>query len=268
MMGVLNVTSDSFSDGGRWTEPHHAVEHGLAMRSAGADIVDVGGESTRPGAHRVSAGRERGRVIPVIGALAAAGVVVSVDTTRSDIAEAALEAGAVMVNDVSGGEADPNMVRVVRDAGCPWVLMHNRGPSDTMRDRAHYHDVVSEVRAELSARVDAALAMGVSADAIVVDPGLGFAKAPAHNWMLLDRLDAVRSLGFPVLVGASRKSFLGSLLADREGQVRPVADREDATAAVTTYAALAGAWGVRVHEVRRNVDAALTAMAIHRAAQR
>jgi dihydropteroate synthase len=266
-MGVLNVTPDSFSDGGRYDGLGAAVAHARELVEEGADLIDVGGESTRPGADRVDAQTEIARVAPVIRELTAAGVVVSVDTTRAAVAAAALEAGATVVNDVSGGLADADMGRVVAEAGCPWILMHWRGHSRDMQQLAHYDDVVTEVRDELSARVDAALAAGVSSDALVLDPGLGFAKTGAHNWALLARLDALQSLGLPVLVGASRKSFLGRLLAGPDGTPRPVDEREDATLAITVLAAQAGAWGVRVHEVRASVDAVAVVEA-YRAASR
>jgi dihydropteroate synthase len=254
VVGVLNVTPDSFSDGGRYADLAAAVAHGVSMRAQGAALVDVGGESTRPGADRVDPAIERSRVVPVIRELAAAGVPVSIDTTRASVAAAALTAGAVVVNDVSGGLADPDMVRLVADAGCPWVLMHWRGHSRRMGELAVYTDVVKEVCAELGARVDAAIAGGVDPGRIIVDPGLGFAKRAEHNWRLAARLDQVVALGFPVLVGASRKSYLGTLLADGDGP-RPVAGREAATVATTLLAVEAGAWGVRVHDVRANVDA-------------
>jgi dihydropteroate synthase len=253
--GVLNVTPDSFSDGGRYLGLDDAVAHGVRMRERGADLVDVGGESTRPGAERVDAATEVARVAPVIAELAAAGVPVSVDTTRAEVAEAALEAGAAVVNDVSGGLADPRMAPLLARAGVPWVLMHWRGHSKRMDDLACYGDVVADVRDELSARVDAALAAGVSEHALVLDPGLGFAKRGEHNWALLANLPALLALGFPVLLGASRKRFLGALLAGPDGTPRPPDGREDATAAVTVLAAAAGVWGVRVHDVAASVDA-------------
>jgi dihydropteroate synthase len=255
LMGVLNVTPDSFSDGGRYTDLAAAVEHGLAIHAAGADLVDVGGESTRPGADRVEAAQEAARVLPAIRELAAAGVPVSVDTTRASVAEAAIEAGAVLVNDVSGGLADPDMAKVLAAAKLPWVLMHWRGHSRDMQRLASYQDVVAEVVAELSARVDAAVSAGVDPRRLVVDPGLGFAKTAAHNWALLARLDELHALGLPVLVASSRKSFLGRLLAAPGGTPRPVDEREDATVATTVLAALTGVWGVRVHEVRPSLDA-------------
>jgi dihydropteroate synthase len=260
VLGILNVTPDSFSDGGRFLDTGAAVAHGVALRDAGADLVDVGGESTRPGAHRVHAEEERGRVLPVIRALTAEGVPVSIDTTRADVAEAALEAGAVVVNDVSGGLADERMAAVVAHARVPWVLMHWRGHSDRMADLATYDDVVTEVRDELVARADAAVLAGVDPSRIVLDPGLGFAKTADHNWALLRRLDVLVELGFPVLVGASRKRFLGTLLGDDAG-VRPPGGRETAGAAVTALAAQAGAWGVRVHDVASSADAIAVACA-------
>jgi dihydropteroate synthase len=255
VVGVLNVTPDSFSDGGRFLDLDDAVAQGARMREQGADLIDVGGESTRPGAHRVPAPEEAIRVLPVIRALAAQGVPCSVDTTRAEVAEAALEAGATVVNDVSGGLADPAMGKVVAAAGVPWILMHWRGHSDRMAELARYTDVVAEVRAELLARVDAAVAAGVDPARLVIDPGLGFAKRAEHNWLLLHRLDVLLRLGFPVLVGASRKGFLGALLASPDGTPRPAAEREQATAAISALAAAAGAWGVRVHDVRASLDA-------------
>jgi dihydropteroate synthase len=255
VMGVLNVTPDSFSDGGRWAELDAAVRHGLAMVADGADLVDVGGESTRPGADRVDPDEEIRRVLPAVRELAAAGVLVSVDTTRAAVAAAALDAGARMVNDVSGGLADPQMAKVVAAAEAPWVLMHWRGHSRDMQALARYGDVVADVRVELSRQVDVALAAGVEPDRIVLDPGLGFAKTAEHNWALLARLDELVALGYPVLVGASRKSFLGRLLAGPDGRPAPVPERENATVATGVLAAVMGAWGVRVHEVRPTVDA-------------
>jgi dihydropteroate synthase len=254
-MGVLNVTPDSFSDGGRYADLDAAVEHGALMRRQGAHLVDVGGESTRPGADRIDARTESARVLPVIRELAALGVPMSIDTTRSSVAAAALEAGVQVVNDVSGGLADPAMGKVVADAGCPWVLMHWRGHSRRMADLANYADVVAEVRDELRQRVDEALAAGVREDRIVVDPGLGFAKRAEHNWLLTVHLRDILALGYPVLFGASRKSYLGTLLADPGGNPRPVDGREAATVATSVLAIAAGVWGVRVHDVQATVDA-------------
>jgi dihydropteroate synthase len=255
VMGILNVTPDSFSDGGRYVDVDHAVAHGVSMRDAGADLVDVGGESTRPGAGRVEPDVEAARVLPVVRELVAEGVRVSIDTTRAEVAAQAVEAGAAVVNDVSGGLADPRMAAAVAQARVPWILMHWRGPSATMNQVAGYEDVIGEVRAELVARVDAAVLAGVDPSRLVLDPGLGFAKTAAHNWALLRRLDVLTALGFPVLVGASRKRFLGELLAGADGALRPPSGRDGATAAVSALAAHAGAWGVRVHDVESTMDA-------------
>jgi dihydropteroate synthase len=255
VMGVLNVTPDSFSDGGRYTDLDAAVQHGLWMHRQGAQVVDVGGESTRPGAERVDADTEIARVVPVIRAVAAYGVPMSIDTTRASVALAALQAGAMIVNDVSGGLADPAMAKVIADARCPWVLMHWRGHSKQMAGLATYDDVVVDVKRELSERVDEALAAGVSADRIVLDPGLGFAKRADDNWQLSAHLPELTALGFPVLFGASRKSYLGALLADPAGEPRPTGERDAATIATSVLAVAAGAWGVRVHDVRGTVDA-------------
>ena len=265
VVGVVNVTPDSFSDGGRYIDVDNAIAHGLAMRADGADLVDVGGESTRPGARRVAADEELRRIEPVIAGLAAEQLPISVDTYRAAVAEQALRLGAAVVNDVSGGLGDPDMARVVRDAGCPWILMHWRGHSAQMSELAVYDDVVKDVRTELLARVDAAVAAGVDADQLVIDPGLGFAKTGAHNWAILAALDSFVEIGLPVLVGASRKSFLGTLLADDAGTPRSVDDREDATTAITAHCAARGVWGVRVHEVRPSVDAARAVAAIRKA---
>jgi dihydropteroate synthase len=260
-MGVVNVTPDSFSDGGRHYLSAAAVAHGLALSAAGADIVDVGGESTRPGAARIDAAEEIRRAVPVVRELAAAGVAVSIDTMRAETARAAVDAGASMVNDVSGGAADADLPRLVADAGVPYVVMHWRGHSAEMQAKARYDDVVTEVRDELSARLDAVVAAGVRPDRIVLDPGIGFAKTAAHNWALLAHLDELKALGLPLLVGASRKSFLGALLA-AGGSPRDTDDREAATIAVTAIVAAAGVWGVRVHEVAGNADAVRVAAAI------
>jgi dihydropteroate synthase len=268
VIGVLNVTPDSFSDGGRFIDLDDAVAQGCRLANEGADLVDVGGESTRPGAERVAAAEEERRVVPVVEALVANGIRVSIDTYRAVVAERALAAGASMVNDVSGGLADPDMAAVVRAAECPWILMHWRGHSRRMQDLAHYADVVDDVRRELAERVEAANQAGISADRLVIDPGLGFAKTAAHNWALLAHLDVLVGLGLPVLIGASRKSFLGRVLADPAGTPRPVDEREAATVALTAYAAAQGAWGVRVHDVRANVDAARTIAAVREAATR
>jgi dihydropteroate synthase len=265
VMGVLNVTPDSFSDGGCFADAETAIAHGLEMHAAGADYVDVGGESTRPGADRVDADEECRRVLPVIRELSAAGVRTSVDTTRAEVAEAAIEAGASLVNDVSGGLADKNMADIVAETGVPWVLMHWRGHSREMYAAARYGDVVTEVCAELTARVEDVVAAGVAPEQLVLDPGLGFAKNADHNWALLARLDRVVALGLPVLVGASRKSFLGRLLADADGTIRPAEDRDAATLATTVMAAQAGAWGVRVHDAAASADAVRVVAAVREA---
>lgn len=255
VMGVLNVTPDSFSDGGRYADLDAAVRHGLQMYREGARLVDVGGESTRPGAERVDAETEAARVLPVIRELAAHGVPMSIDTYRAGVAAAALAAGVTVVNDVSGGLADPDMAKVVADAGCPWVLMHWRGHAKQMRDLANYTDVVADVKAELGQRIDDALTAGVAADRIVIDPGLGFAKRAADNWQLTARLPELLALGYPLLFAASRKSYLGALLAGPDGSPRPTDERAAATIATSVLAVAAGAWGVRVHDVRGTADA-------------
>jgi dihydropteroate synthase len=260
VMGVVNVTPDSFSDGGNWLDPDKAVAHGIELASQGADIIDVGGESTRPGAQRVTVAEELNRVLPVVEALAQADTPVSIDTTRAEVASRALAAGAAMVNDVSGGLADPDMAAVIAAAGVPYVVMHWRGHSADMYAPAVYGDVVAEVQAELDKRVQALLGAGVDRGQLILDPGLGFAKLPEHNWKLLANLDRIAGLPgyagpFPVLVAASRKGFLGKLLAGPDGQPRSFSRSDDATIALTALAVAAGAWCVRVHTVPGNVDA-------------
>jgi dihydropteroate synthase len=233
----------------------------LELYAAGADLVDVGGESTRPGAARVAVDEEIRRILPVVRDLAGAGVAVSIDTMRSETAQAALDAGAVMVNDVSGGVADPELPRLVAAAGVPYVVMHWRGHSAEMQDHSDYVDVVAEVKTELMARLDSVMRSGVRPEQVILDPGIGFAKTAAHNWQLLAALEEFVGLGRPLLVGASRKSFLGALLA--EGDVARDSDqRADATAAITALAAAAGAWAVRVHDVRANADAVRVVAAV------
>ena len=261
VMGVLNVTPDSFSDGGRWLDPGSAVAHGHELVAAGADLIDVGGESTRPGAERVDESEEVRRVLPVVEALAAAGHLVSIDTMRAALAERAVDAGAVLVNDVSGGLADPAMLPFAARARVPVVLMHWRGHSREMQRQAVYDDAVREVAAELQHRLDAADRAGIDPALVVLDPGIGFAKSAEHNWELLARLDELVDLGSPVLVGASRKAFLGALLADAAGTPRSPGERDHASAAVTALAALAGAWCVRVHDVAPSADAVRVAAA-------
>lgn len=254
VMGIVNTTPDSFSDGGDCVDPARAVERGLALVSEGADIVDVGGESTRPSARRVPEAVERARVLPVVRQLAASGAVVSVDTMRARVAAAAVEAGATLVNDVSGGLADPDMARFVAESDVPYVAMHWRGHSAHMQQQAHYDDVVAEVVTELGRRLDALADAGACLDRVVLDPGLGFAKNAEHNWEILGRLHELGVLGRPLLIGASRKSFLGALLA-HDGPPPPPRDRDRATAAVSALAAAAGAWCVRVHDVPSTADA-------------
>jgi dihydropteroate synthase len=262
VMGVVNVTPDSFSDGGRFFDTTAAVKHGLDLVTEGADLVDVGGESTRPGASRVDEAEELRRVIPVVRGLAAEGVTVSVDTMRASVAERALAAGAALVNDVSGGLADPRMIPAVADAGAPFVVMHWRGFLQGGNVKGEYADVVTEVIDELHARVEAVLAGGIAPDRVIVDPGLGFSKDAEHDLALLAGLDRVLRLGHPLLVAASRKRFLGRVLAGPDGPPPPARERDAATAAVSALAAHAGAWAVRVHEVRATADAVRVARAI------
>lgn len=256
VMGVVNVTEDSFSDGGRYLDRDRALERAHALAAAGASIIDVGGESTRPGATRVDPQIESARVLPVIRDLAAAGLTVSIDTMHSSVAGAALENGARIVNDVSGGRADPNMAAVLAAANVPWILMHWRSVrADAPHEVPAYDDVVSEVRDDLLRSVDDAVAAGVDPANVIIDPGLGFAKTAQHNWELLRALPVFVNTGFPVLVGASRKRFLGRLLAGTDGEMRPASGRETATAVISALSALNGAWGVRVHDVEASVDA-------------
>ncbi|MYS20588.1 dihydropteroate synthase [Streptomyces sp. DvalAA-14] len=266
VMGVVNVTPDSFSDGGRWFDPELAVKHGLDLVAQGADLVDVGGESTRPGAKRVDEAEELRRVVPVVRELAAAGVLVSVDTMRASVAEQAVAGGARLVNDVSGGLADPAMIPVVAAAAVPFVLMHWRGQSIDMNNRAVYDDVLAEVRTELRSGLRRALDGGMDPARIVLDPGLGFAKTAGHDLTLLAHLAELRELGRPLLVAASRKRFLGRILAAEAGDPPPARERDAASAAVTAIAAREGAWAVRVHEVRASADAVRVARAIEAAA--
>lgn len=256
VMGVVNVTDDSFSDGGLFLDRDRAIEHGVELVAQGAAIVDIGGESTRPGATRVAPEVETSRVLPVVKELAQQGITISIDTMHAGVASAALENGATLVNDVSGGRADPDMARVVADAGVPWVLMHWRSVgSDRPHDVPDYGDVVGEVRDELMAGVDAAVRAGVDPAKLIIDPGLGFAKTAQHNWALLDALPEFVATGIPILVGASRKRFLGSLLAGQDGEPRPPAGRETATAVISALAGWHRVWGVRVHDVRASADA-------------
>nr|WP_144206547.1 dihydropteroate synthase [Mycobacterium tilburgii] len=256
VVGVVNVTDDSFSDGGRYLCADSAVAHGLALAADGAGIIDVGGESTRPGAIRIDPRVESARIAPVVKGLAAHGLTVSIDTMHAEVARVALENGARIVNDVSGRRADPAMAPLVAEAGVPWVLMHWRSVSADHPHRApHYRDVVADVRAELLAGVDDAVAAGVDLAKLIIDPGLGFAKTGQQNWALLHGLPELVATGIPVLLGASRKRFLGTLLAGPDGSPRPPDGRETATAVISALAALHGVWGVRVHDVRASVDA-------------
>lgn len=272
VMGILNVTPDSFSDGGRHADVDDAIAHARAMVAAGAAIIDVGGESTRPGAARVDAAEELRRVLPVVRALARDGICVSVDTMRAEVAQDAIEAGAVIVNDVSGGLADPDLAAVVAAArtrhGTPPVLvaMHWRGHSDSMNSRARYDDITADVTAELAARIAALTAVGVERDFLVVDPGLGFAKRGSHDWELLAHVESLKSLGLPLLIGVSRKRSTATLTTAAGAPL----DRDAVTAALTTYSALHGIWCVRVHDVGLSVagTAAVRELARHRAGTR
>ncbi|TFD23142.1 MULTISPECIES: dihydropteroate synthase [Cryobacterium] len=245
IMGVLNVTPDSFSDGGQWASTDAAIEHGLLLHAQGADLIDVGGESTRPGATRVAPEHEQRRILPVVTELASQGLRLSIDTLNAATALAAAKAGASIINDVSGGLADPGMAAVAADTGLTYVAMHWRAHAQQMDARSDYGDVVTDVITELRARVDALTAVGVARENIVLDPGLGFSKTTEHNWQLINRLDAFAELGFPVMVGASRKRFLAGVLPVDA----PVLDRDLPTAVISVLAAQAGAWAVRVHDV-------------------
>ncbi|WP_285243256.1 dihydropteroate synthase [Pseudarthrobacter sp. fls2-241-R2A-127] len=254
VMGILNVTPDSFSDGGKHPTADTAVAAGLRMLYAGADIIDVGGESTRPGAEDVTPEEEQRRVLPVIQALVKAGALVSIDTTHASTAAAALKAGAAIINDVSGLTIEPEMAELVAASKVPYVLTHRRGDARTMNSLAEYTDVAGEVVAELAGVRDKLYAAGVSPEQIIVDPGLGFAKNDSHNWELLQNLDQLDSLGHRVLVAASRKRFLGTLLTVAGKSAAPE-ERDGATAAITAISAARGAWAVRVHDVGPSLDA-------------
>ncbi|GLK16934.1 dihydropteroate synthase [Herbiconiux flava] len=245
ILGILNVTPDSFSDGGLWIDRDAAVKHALGMVARGADIIDVGGESTRPGAQRVAISEERRRVLPVVRDLVAQGVTVSVDTMNASTAAAAIEAGATIINDVSGGLADPEMDDLIVGSDARFVVMHWRGPSDGMNELARYRDVVAEVVSELELRAAQLIVKGVDPERLILDPGLGFAKNADHNWAVLGRLDRLVGLGLPVLIGASRKRFLGELVPGGATAV----ERDLASSTVAALAVNAGAWGVRVHDV-------------------
>lgn len=245
IMGVLNVTPDSFSDGGKWDTVDAAVAHAVEMTAQGAELIDVGGESTRPGAPRIPVEEELGRVLPVVRELAARGIRMSIDTMNSATARTVVAAGADWINDVSGGQADPEMLGVAAELDCGFLLSHWRGHSANMNAFASYTDAALDVRDELKTQLDKALDAGIHGSRLVIDPGLGFAKNAEHNWRILARLDVLEELGFPVLIGASRKRFLGALLPD----AAPPSDRDLPTAVISALAARAGVWGVRVHDV-------------------
>lgn len=249
-MGILNVTPDSFSDGGRWLDTDNAVAHGLELVRRGASIVDVGGESTRPGAQRVSLDEELSRVVPVVAGLAVHGVRISVDTMRAQVAEAAVAAGAGIINDVSGGKADPGMLELAAASGADIVLMHWRAHSARMQSETDYDDVVADVIDELSAQRDRAVQSGVPASRIILDPGIGFSKTHDQNWELLRHIDRFQTLGHRVLLGVSRKGFLGAALGGRSAD-----QRDTATAVVSAWAATHGLWAVRTHEIEQQSDA-------------
>jgi dihydropteroate synthase len=246
VMGILNLTPDSFADGGLHNSFNAGVARGLEMIAEGADIIDIGGESTRPGADRISAEEEQARVLPVIAELAKSGIKISIDTMRADTAEKAVQAGAVIINDVSGGLSDPEMFAAVKKLGVQYILMHWRGQSKEMNSRAIYKDVVADVISELNSQIDAALDAGIDKSKIIIDPGLGFAKDAEHNWEILRNLKHFTSVGFPILIGASRKRFLGGDNPD---------EREAATIELTKTLVPQGIWGVRVHSVKPHVDA-------------
>lgn len=268
VMGIVNVTPDSFSDGGRFLATDDAVSHGRELLADGADLLDIGGESTRPGATRPLVADELARVVPVIEELAADGAVLSVDTMRAEVADAALAAGARIVNDVSGGLADPRILEVTAAHGAAFVAMHWRAHAAQMQHSLHLEydgGVVQAVCEELRGRVEAALAAGVAADRIVLDPGLGFSKSADQNWELLAGIDQIAALGHPVLVGASRKAFLGRVLAEPDGTPRPVGEREFAHTAVTAVLAQQRVWCTRVHDVRAARDAIAVVERLERA---
>lgn len=261
VMGILNVTPDSFSDGGLYADTRCAVDRGLELTAQGADIIDVGGESTRPGARPVGLDEELARTLPVVRELARAGVWVSIDTMHAPVARAAVEAGARLVNDVSGGLGDPSMAWTVAATGVPYIAMHWRAPSREMDRHAEYDDVVTDVMAELEARLGRLTDEGVDPARIALDPGLGFAKRPEHDWALLAGLARLRGLGFPLVIGASRKRFIGAALAEGGAGKVPPGGRDVATAAVSALAAVGGAFCVRVHDVRASLDAVRMAAA-------
>lgn len=249
VMGILNVTPDSFADGGRYLSEGSAIERGLQMIAEGVDIIDIGGESTRPGAERVSQEEELRRVLPVIEALGSK-IVMSIDTTRAAVAQLAIEAGARIINDISAGLYDDEMLATAAKLNCPYIAMHTRGNSKTMNTLDQYLDVVAEVQLELSLRLQAALAAGIDKSNLILDPGLGFAKDAEQNWKILNGLESLQELGFPLLIGASRKRFLGALVGSDSPD-----EREYASVALTALLAQRGVWAVRVHGIKANVDA-------------
>lgn len=258
VMGILNVTPDSFSDGGRYLDSNLAIKRAEVMIAEGVDIIDIGGESTRPGSERISEAEELDRVLPVLTALAPLGVPLSIDTTRSMVAKRAIEIGVNYVNDVSGGSADSDMYRLIAEnPKVQYIVMHSRGPAKTMQDRAQYSDLIREVRTELSERLESAIEAGVDPEQLIIDPGIGFAKSPEHNWELLRNIDRLALLGYPILVGASRKRFLGELIGGGAPD-----EREAASIAITAAMAKAGIWAVRTHEVRAHREAIATIEAI------
>ena len=254
VMGVINITPDSFSDGGLFLDSKVAISHALQMILDGVDIIDIGGESTRPGSERISAQEEIDRVLPVISELAKTDAILSIDTMRAEVAKVAMSAGAHMVNDVSGGKADPEMLGYVAELDVPFILMHWRGPSNIMNTLTNYDDVVRDVTMEISAQVEVAVSAGIARERIAIDPGIGFAKTVEQNWPILKHLDILDELGLPILMGASRKKFLGELLANN-GEPREMAQRESATTAISTLMALRQTWAVRVHDVKATRDA-------------
>ena len=254
VMGILNVTPDSFADGGRYSTTELALKRAEEMMSEGVEIIDIGGESTKPGADRITQAEEVARVIPVINELAKKDTPISIDTTRASVAEQAIKLGVSYVNDVSGGLADPEMYKLIaKHPKVQYIIMHWRAHSKTMQDHAIYKDVVKEVKEELEERIEDAIKAGVNPDQIIIDPGLGFAKLPEHNWELLRNIDRIALLGYPILIGASRKRFLGELT----GSSNPD-DREAASIAVTAMVAKQGVWGVRTHSVKPHRDAIAT----------
>ena len=268
VMGVLNVTPDSFSDGGDFIRLEAALDHARVLQIAGADIIDIGGESTRPGAKRVTLDEEQARVLPVIEAIVAElGAKVSIDTMNAETARLAVAAGASIINDVSGGLADPDMFKVAADTGATIVISHWRGFSDQMDTLATYDDVAAEVAAELKLRVDAALATGIKQSQIVIDPGLGFAKDMQQNWKLVARLDKLEQLGYPILVGASRKRFIAGVIEPDEPTEVSNERRDLATAVLTALLLQRKIWGVRVHNVLATTDAIRVVAALRDAEQ-